>query len=132
MLVVTVAIFIYLLPVAVHSEAPPPVETKIEYVDKPSLSSAQIIWLAHLMSCESSINKKAVLRVDLDGTPSIGLLQFKQGTFDSYKKKYDLKGDIFDGETQVDIVSYWILNPGEVDWKWQFPDCVRKYGVPPK
>lgn len=130
-LVVAIALFIYLLPVAVHS-APPPVETKIEYVDTPTLSSAQVIWLAHLMTCESGINKKAVLKIDLDGTSSLGLLQFKQGTFDSYKKKYNLTGEIFDGNTQVDIVTYWILHPGEVDWKWQFPDCVRKYGEPPE
>lgn len=83
------------------------------------------------MECESGINRKAVLAVDRDGTPSIGILQFKQGTFDAWAKDYDLEGDIYDGTTQVAIVTQWILHPGTVDWTWQFPDCVHKYGVPP-
>lgn len=130
LLVIAATTLVYFLPVAVHS-APPPVEPKIEYVEKPSLSPKQIIWLAHLMNCESTINKKAVLQVDLDGTPSIGLLQFKQSTFDDAKKHYGFTGDIFDGETQVRIVTEWILNPGSVNWHRQFPDCVHKYGEPP-
>lgn len=104
---------------------------EIVYVDKPTLSPAQIIWLAHLMQCESGIRKTAVNKVDLDGTSSIGLLQFKQGTFDHYLKEYSLTGDIYDGNAQVAIVTEWILHPGTVDWAWQFPDCVRTYGLPP-
>lgn len=84
-----------------------------------------------MMQCESGIRKTAVNKIDLDGTSSIGLLQFKQGTFDTYAKEYNVPGNIMDGDSQVAIVTYWILHPGTIDWKWQFPDCVRKYGLPP-
>lgn len=118
----------------VHSEAKetePVATSTVVYVTEPTLSPAQMIWLAHLMQCESGIRKTAVNAVDLDGTASVGLLQFKQGTFDHYASKYGITGDIMDGVSQVAIVEQWILNPGTIDWAWQFPDCVRKYGAPP-
>lgn len=130
---VIVAILMALtVPKRAHSETIIEKPADVVYVDKPSLSPAQTIWLAHLMTCESGINKNAVLKVDLDGTPSLGILQFKQSTFDAYKKQYAFTGEIFDGTTQVAIVTEWILHPGSIDWRWQFPDCVKKYGLPPK
>lgn len=95
------------------------------------LSAEQIIWLARLMECESGIDAQAVNLVDLDNTASWGLLQFKPSTFSSFTVKYGLQGELMDGTTQVDIVSRWILNPGEVSWQQQFPGCVRKLGEPP-
>lgn len=115
-------------------EAQSETEPAIVYieVEKPSLSPAQIIWLAKLMNCESHINKDAVNPVDRDGTASLGILQFKQGTFDGAMADYGLIGTIHDGVTQVEIVSNWILEePGDVDWSWQFPACVEKLGWPP-
>ncbi len=125
---ITVAL---LSPIVARSQEIASSTPSVVYVDKPTLSPAQVIWLAHLMQCESGIKKTAVNKVDLDGTSSLGLLQFKQGTFDHYLKEYELTGDIMDGNAQVAIVTKWILKPGSIDWAWQFPDCVRQYGLPP-
>ncbi len=131
-LIIVAVVVAIIAPKLAYSDVKPEAAPVIIYVDKPALSPAQTIWLAHLMQCESGIRKNAVLKVDLDGSSSLGLLQFKQGTFDSYKAKYGFTGEIFDGVTQVKIVTQWILHPGSIDWQWQFPDCVRKYGLPPQ
>lgn len=115
-----------LLPVKAYSD-----EQEVVYMYRPALTPAQVIWLAHLMQCESTINAKALNPKDRDGTASIGILQFKQQTFDYYNKEYGLGGDIEDGVTQVAIVTRWIETPGTVDFAWQFPDCVKKHGLPP-
>lgn len=104
---------------------------KIVYVDKPALTPAQIIWLAHLMDCESDIDSTAINPNDLDNTPSWGILQFKPETFSSFAVKYGITGELMHPESQVAIVTHWILNPGEVRWEQQFPACVRAWGLPP-
>lgn len=97
----------------------------------PHLSPLQVIWLARLMNCESGINEVAINPNDLDNTPSWGILQFKPETLTTFAVKYGLKNELMNAETQVSIVTYWILHPGEIVWEGQFPDCVRKYGLPP-
>lgn len=101
-------------------------------VEQPTLSPAQVIWLARLMDCESGINPRAINPVDRDGTPSHGLLQFKPSTFDSFTAKYGIEGELMDENAQVAIVIKWVLTPGEVDWYQQFPACTQKLGTPPK
>lgn len=103
----------------------------IVYVEKPHLSSAQIIWLARLMDCESGINANAINPIDLDGTASLGILQFKTGTFNTWAQKYKIEEELMSPEAQVSIVTQWILNPGTVDWTNEFPGCVAKLGLPP-
>ena len=101
----------------------------VVYEKQPTLTPAQIIWLAKLMQCESGIKASAINPKDSDNTPSYGILQFKPGTFDYYTTKYAITGDIMDGVSQVAVVQQWIVH-GE-NLKYQFPDCVRKLGAPP-
>lgn len=122
---------IFLVPLIANGEPKVEIVTVTEYVEKPTLTPSQVLWLARLMQCESGIKTSAINPNDLDGTPSLGILQFKIGTFDHYKAKYGITGDIMQGEPQIAIVSEWILRPGEVDWTRQFPACVQKLGVPP-
>lgn len=120
-----------LVEVFIPNEADGKVIVEPTPVVEPSLTPAQIIWLARLMDCESGINGDAVNPNDLDNTPSWGILQFKTGTFDYFTAKYGISADLMNAEAQVSIVTYWLLHPGEVVWEQQFPACVRKLGVPP-
>lgn len=123
---------LFLLPIRAHGEPPTPEPVVLTvYVEKPALNASQVLWLARLMQCESGLKASAVNPSDLDGTPSLGVLQFKIGTFTHYKAKYGIEGDIMDAVPQVAIVTEWLLRPGEVDWTRQFPACVRKLGLPP-
>lgn len=88
-------------------------------------------WLAALIMCESSGNPNAINEVDLDGTPSYGLLQFKPSTFEHFKKAYKLEGELMDPEAQKAIVRRMMDDPS-VRWDKQFPWCVRKLGIPPQ
>jgi hypothetical protein len=98
---------------------------------KPTLTPAQIIWLARLMNCESGIKETAVNPNDLDNTPSWGILQFKDTTFAAFTKRYGIEAELMNAEAQVAIVTEWLLRPGEVDFTIQFPACVSKLGLPP-
>lgn len=119
-----------LFPLPVLSKKEPEVIKETVYVPQ-GLSSAQILWLAKLMKCESGINTQAVNPIDLDGTSSLGLLQFKTATYAHFTGLYDIEGEIMDGTSQIDIVTRWLLNPGTVTWENQFPACVRLLGLPP-
>jgi len=88
-------------------------------------------WLERLILCESSGNPEAVNPVDLDGTPSYGLLQFKPSTFEMFSKAYDIEGELMDPEAQKAIVRRMMDDPS-VRWENQFPWCVRKLGRPPQ
>lgn len=125
------AVFFGLLSVWALTPTTTEGQTAVVYVDKPSLSPSQIIWIARLMDCESGINHEAINPNDLDNTPSWGILQFKPSTFESFTVKYGIESDLMNPEAQVQIVTYWILNPGEVRWSQQFPACIRKIGEPP-
>lgn len=103
------------------------------YVTRPSLSPAQIIWLARLMQCESGLKSGAINPNDLDNTPSYGLLQFKPSTYAAGAKKYGLASttNYMSPEGQVAIVTGWILD-GSATWSQQFPGCTAKLGPPPE
>lgn len=100
---------------------------------EPHLSSAQVIWLARLMSCESGIKASAVNPNDRDNTPSYGILQFKPSTFAFGARDAGIATTTpyMNPEAQVSIVTRWILKGG-IDWHQQFPDCVLKLGLPPQ
>lgn len=100
---------------------------------EPHLSSAQVIWLARLMNCESRLNEKAINPNDTDNTPSYGILQFKPSTFAGGARELGLATttSYMDAEAQVAIVTHWILKGG-TDWHQQFPACTAKLGLPPQ
>lgn len=95
------------------------------------LSRPQRAWLGALEWCESRGRAEAVNPKDRDNTPSYGLLQFKPSTLTMFEKAYGIKGELMDPDVQEAIVVQMILRGG-VDWHQQFPDCVKKLGLPPK
>lgn len=98
---------------------------------KETISGDREEWLQRLILCESSGNPEAVNPVDLDGTPSYGLLQFKPSTFEFFSKAYGIDGELMDPEAQKAIVRRMMDDP-TVRWESQFPWCVRKLGRPPQ
>ncbi len=99
-------------------------------------------WIRSMAHCESTNNPKALNEVDLDGTPSYGLFQFKKGTFRHYVEKYNLfdwqkwtvsdwKKAIWNGDYQETIFRA-MLQDSDVDLRHEFPGCTRKLGLPPK
>jgi len=98
----------------------------------PNLTPQQVIWLAHLMDCESGIYAGAINPNDLDNTPSYGILQFKESTFETFAVKYGITDTLMTPEAQVLIVMRWLTEPGTVQWEQQFPACVAKFGLPPQ
>lgn len=99
-------------------------------------------WIYTNAGCESHHNQNAVNPVDLDGTPSYGLHQFKFTTFKGYVKKYNLFGwqsweeadwwnNLMAGDTQELVLRHMIADP-EVNLSHEFPDCTKKYGLPPR
>lgn len=88
-------------------------------------------WLKKLAKCESGGNWKALNPIDRDGTPSKGKFQFKDNTFNFFSKAYGIATtSIWNGDEQEKIVRKMILDKS-VNFKQQFPDCVRKIGLPP-
>lgn len=108
---------------------------------KPILNHRQEVWLYVLEWCESQGRPEAVNQVDRDGTPSYYSFQFKPSTFRFYGEKYgviekglseaDLMEKLKSYELQREIVKNMIFD-NTVKWTQQFPDCVKKYGLPPK
>jgi hypothetical protein len=107
----------------------------------PVLSHRQEVWRYVLEWCECRGNHEAINQVDKDGTPSYYAFQFKPSTFRYYGEMYgvipkgltqaELMEQLKSYQLQKDIVGYMILDP-KVNWYQQFPDCVRKNGLPPK
>lgn len=108
---------------------------------RPILTPEQDAWRDKLEMCESGGVNTAINPIDKDGTPSYYAFQFKPGTFRGYGEQY---GVIPKGLTQDElmealkvygyqksIVGYMILDP-RVNWYQQFPDCVRRHGLPPQ
>ena len=93
-------------------------------------------YLAVLRMCESGWRDSAINPKDTDGTPSLGPLQFKIGTFINFGKKYGIlpasttrqeaKALIFTYKLQRDI-TIGMLNDPEVNIYSQFPACTKKY-----
>lgn len=89
-------------------------------------------WLLALEWCESRGRPEAINPVDRDGTPSLGLLQFKDTTFAFFSKAYGIPGELMDPDAQRAIVRRMMRDPS-IRWESQFPDCVQKHiGWPPK
>lgn len=102
-------------------------------VKKDILTKRQRAWIHALAWCESRYNDNAINKVDRDGTPSYGRYQFKPATFTYFMKKYDLgtSTNYMDGDLQEKIVEQMIIR-NDVEWSNQFPDCVKRNGVPPR
>lgn len=112
-------------------EPPAPLATTTILRPKLKVEDAQEAWLADLINCESHGNPTAINPIDLDGTPSYGILQFKPATFHGYRKQYGLEeAELMDPEAQKETVRHMMLDPG-VNWYQQFPACVRRLGTPP-
>ncbi len=98
---------------------------------EPVLTHRQELWLYVLEWCESRGNNDAINPKDKDGTPSYYAFQFKPATFRYYSKKYSIQGELKDYNSQRAIVSQMIYDP-DVVWIQEFPDCVLRFGRPPK
>lgn len=117
------------------------VEIELPQEIKPILTHRQMVWSYTLEWCESRGVIEAVNKKDRDGTPSYYSYQFKPGTFRFYGELYGVipkglkdeeimeKIKVYD--LQRAIVVEMILHQEDIDWKNQFPDCVKKYGKPP-
>ena len=107
----------------------------------PKLTYEQEVWLYALEWCESRGVKTAVNPEDRDGTPSFYSFQFKPSTFLNYGIKYgtvaaktspaELSEMLKSYDAQREIVTHMIFDKS-VNWHQQFPDCVRKNGLPPR
>lgn len=110
----------------------------IEPAPQTDLQRRQEVWISALSWCESRGVETAVNKVDRDGTPSYGLMQFKPDTFYSLSKKYGLPSDVsyMDAEQQKEIVRHMINDPEFTDHSLkyqQFPDCIQRFvGLPPR
>lgn len=106
----------------------------IEYSPEPPYSQQK--FLDALIRCESGGNPNAINPKDRDGTPSLGVLQFKPSTLYYFAHvKYKILPDIeeeeimnliFDPDLQIRVAKLMILDP-QVDLSRQFPDCYRRY-----
>ena len=90
-------------PVEIIHQAP----TSTPLTVKLKVEDAQEAWLQKLIHCESRGVPTAINPVDLDGTPSYGLLQFKPSTFTGYRKQYQLpEAELMDPEAQKETVRH--------------------------
>lgn len=87
-------------------------------------------WLNQLIHCESGGNPNALNPLDRDGTPSHGILQFKDTTFAMYADRYGIVADLYDAEAQKQMVRFMMDDP-LVRWETEFPACVNRLGRPP-
>jgi len=111
-----------------------PATTTVDHlrqVTKKVGTAEQEAWLKRLEMCESTGNPNAINPNDLDNTPSYGLLQFKPSTFAEFSKAYGIEGELMDPDAQRAIVRRMMHDPS-VNWHQQFPDCVRRLGLPPQ
>lgn len=96
------------------------------------LSHRQELWMNVLEWCESRGDPDAVNEKDLDGTASYGAFQFKPSTLNYYAEKYSVATTtVMDYDVQKAVVTQMILHRNEIKWTQQFPDCVKKFGLPP-
>ena len=98
----------------------------------PQLSHAQYTWVRALEWCESAGKPEAINPKDLDGTASHGSWQFKESTFEYFKKAYGIVGELMDRSVQYAILVRMVLDPDKISFDKQFPDCVKKLGFPPR
>jgi len=95
--------------------------------------------LTDLIPCESGGDPEALNPLDLDGTPSHGILQFKPTTLYQFAREFDILTDIepdeiynvlYDPDIQIATATKMIEKYGDniAFWKQQWPDCSKKYG----
>lgn len=126
---------------AQHAQAQNTATTTVEVqatTTAPQLTDRQRKWITALEWCESRGIPEAVNPKDRDGTPSYGPFQFKPGTYANYAKLYGMptttaSATNYKSEAgQRWIVEQMVLHRNEVNWRQQFPDCVRRHiGEPP-
>lgn len=100
----------------------------------PTLTHEQEVWQYALEWCESQGKASAINPKDRDNTPSYGAYQFKPSTLTYFAKLYGIATStegVMDPSVQTKIVEQMILHRADIDWHQQFPDCVRKLGLPP-
>lgn len=133
-------LLVFSLMPGVLEDSPPP---RLEYIERVEVEleeplplpiilwdEAREEWLGDLILCESGGNPNALNPVDNDGTPSHGLLQFKDTTFTMYSERYGVKGELYDPEVQKQLVRF-MMDDSRVNWFNEFPACVRRLGLPP-
>jgi len=115
----------------------------IKVIEKEELkiSHEQDTWIRALEWCESQGKVTAINPNDKDGTPSYYSFQFKPSTFKYYGEKYSVINSKLDDESikellkkrelQELIVKNMLLDKS-VNFRQQFPACVKKLGLPPK
>lgn len=87
-------------------------------------------WIIDLRWCESRNHDDALNPVDVDGTPSKGRFQFKDTTFYNFARIYKIKvTSVWNGDEQ-EIILRRMIKDKSVNLAKQFPDCVRKLGLP--
>ena len=82
-----------------------------------------------LINCESNwaINAKGDYRLEEDKFMAKGILQFWQGTFDAYAKKYKLVGEYENPRSQILLASV-IIGREKNGWNhWR--NCSKKLGI---
>jgi len=133
---VMIALLATALAIRVIGRKEPEVESKKVTQE---LSHRQIVWIYALEWCESAGIKQALNPRDRDGTPSYGGFQFKPETFVYYFDKYklevpQLRADeisFLHYDSQKKILERMIFDK-DVKWTREFPDCVKKLGLPPR
>ncbi len=116
------------IPLIVSAQNSP---TKVQSLHHVAYNSLQEVWIDKLGWCESHNNPYAINPKDLDGTASLGTFQFKVRTYQWLLKKYNIPvAPIFASSTQREIVRHMINDPS-IKIRQQFPDCVRRIGLPP-
>lgn len=131
--------------ITARAEAPPPpieLDLVIEIKYERDIETEINQWLDALSICESNGNEIAINPRDLDGTASLGLYQFKRATWKYYLEKYglspltsegieDLEESIWNGKLQRTVVRRMVDDP-KVRWESEFPQCVKRLGLPPR
>lgn len=103
-------------------------------IPKKELTHQQMVWSYAIEWCESRGKISAVNPKDRDGTPSYGAYQFKPETLVYYSDMFAIERatSTMDYSTQRSVFEEMIRHADEVNWSQQFPDCVKKFGPPPR
>jgi len=111
-------------------------------IEDVQISHEQEVWIYSLEWCESNGKVTAINPKDNDGTPSYYSFQFKPDTmiefgikYEMWDKKIDrdyfLKNILPRYDLQKQIVKNMVLDK-TVNFRQQFPACIKKLGLPPQ
>lgn len=107
------------------------------YAESPQLSSGELYNLALQQWVNKVIEKESqgrwdIVIVDTNGKLSKGCLQFQDGTWKSYTKKYGIDGSPLNCDT-AKKVAIAMINDNHNLWKSWYTTVVKKrVGLPPK